>query len=107
MLSNAQLKALRWLVEQLEKHHIEHQFVGGLAAIAHGSTRPLADIDLYINYKNSQHFIDFIQQHIYWGPKHEKDDCWDSTYLKMNYAGQKIEIGDSQHAFIFDKQLKQ
>lgn len=95
-------KALKWIIKKLEEHSIAYQVVGGLAAIAHGSKRELADIDLYISYQSSKNFLDDIKPHIYWGPEHQKDEHWDITYLKIDYEGQKIEIGDSNNAKIFD-----
>lgn len=100
-------KALHWLLDLLEEHKTTYQIVGGLAAIAHGATRELADIDLYIPYNSSQNFLHAIRPYTYWGPQHQKDDVWDITYLKAKYADQKIEIGDSSGAGIFNKQSNQ
>lgn len=100
-------KALNWIIDKLEQHAVDYQIVGGLAAIAYGSGRELADIDLYIPFSTSQALLEDIKPHIYWGPEHQKDGHWDITYLKMNYEGQKIEIGDSDHAMIFDTHQKQ
>lgn len=100
-------KALHWLIDLLEEHKTTYQIVGGLAAIAHGATRELADIDLYIPYDTSQNFLQAIHHYIYWGPEHQKDEFWDITYFKATYAGQKIEIGDSNNAKIFNNKLNQ
>ncbi len=100
-------KALYWLLDLLEQHETNYQIVGGLAAIAHGATRDLADIDLYIPYHSSQDFLKSIYPYIYWGPQHQKDECWDVTYLKVEYDDQKIEIGDSRDAKIFDRRSNQ
>ncbi len=100
-------QALRWIVEKLEQHRIDYQIVGGLAAIAYGSGRELADIDLYISHASSKHFLDDIKPSVYWGPAHQRDAHWDITYLKIDYEGQKIEIGDSDNAKIFDAHKKQ
>ena len=94
--------AVLWITEKLRQNGTDYQIVGGLAAIAHGATRELADIDLYIPFKHSQAFLKDLKPHIYWGPEHQKDEHWDITYLKINYEGQKIEIGDSDTAKIFD-----
>lgn len=40
-------------------------------------------------------FLDAIQDYVVWGPKAVVDSPWDITYVKINYHGQKIEIGDS------------
>ena len=30
-----------------------------------------------------------------WGPEHHAGDEWDLTFLKIDYRGQRIELGDS------------
>ncbi len=39
--------------------------------------------------------LEEIRPHIYWGPEYHVDDQWDLTYLKANFAGQIVELGDS------------
>ena len=107
MLTEPQVKTLRWILDKLNTHQVPYQIVGGLAAIAHGATRPLADIDLYVDYGKSAAFLAALRHHIYWGPSHEKDAHWDITYLKLNHLGQKLEIGDSNNAQYFDSVTKQ
>jgi predicted nucleotidyltransferase len=102
---NKQKKAITWIIGQLNQHNINYQIVGGLAAITYGSKRELADIDLYISFKESKEFLAAIKEYIYWGPEHQKDTHWDITYLKINYEGQKIEVGDSNNAKIFDSRI--
>jgi hypothetical protein len=89
--------ALEWIVCEAKRHKLPYQVVGGLAALAHGGSRPLHDIDLYMPF-GSPHWADFIvsiSAYIVWGPKNVVDGQWNLTYLKINYFGQKIEIGDS------------
>lgn len=92
-----QRSALEWIVGQAKRHHMPYQIVGGLAALAHGGTRPLHDIDLYMPFGNP-HWADFlvaIKKYVVWGPGSVVEGAWDLTYLKINYHGQKIEIGDA------------
>ncbi|MEP5760579.1 MAG: hypothetical protein ABJ327_14955 [Litoreibacter sp.] len=74
-----------------------YQIVGGLAARAHGASRPLYDIDLYMPFSNPRwrDFLEDIDPYVVWGPKAVVEGAWDLTYLKANYHGQKIEIGDT------------
>ena len=52
MLTEIQKQVLGYLVQTLSGEDIEFQVSGGLAAIAHGATRPLYDIDLEIHKKD-------------------------------------------------------
>lgn len=45
--------ALIWIADILKKQQIRFQISGGLAAIAYGANRPLADIDIDIPEINS------------------------------------------------------
>ncbi|MCG7521513.1 nucleotidyltransferase [Ruegeria sp. Ofav3-42] len=91
-----QSAALGWIVGLFEKHLISYQVVGGLAVLAYGGTRPLNDIDVYIDFSQaSDAFFEEIRETITWGPEAIKELGWDLTYLKANFRGQKLEIADS------------
>lgn len=94
--------ALEWIVQQLNTYETPYQIVGGMAARAYGAKRELADIDLYIDFSTSRDFLKHIEKHTYWGPNDVVEGPWKINYLKMNYQGQKIEIGDVKNAAIFD-----
>lgn len=87
--------ALAWIVEVLERHGVPYQVVGGLAARAYGAVRPIVDVDLYVPFDLAGAALEEIRPHVYWGPEYYVDDCWDLTYLKANFRGQKVELGDS------------
>lgn len=91
-----QRSALEWIAREANRDHLPYQIVGGLAALAHGGSRPLHDIDLYMPFSNP-HWADFlaaVKTYVVWGPETVIEGAWDLTYLKINYYGQKIEIGD-------------
>ena len=69
--------------------------MGGLAAKAYGARRPLVDIDMYVPFEKAAGVLAEIKPYITWGPAYSLDDWWDLTYLKIDYHGQRIEIGDS------------
>lgn len=87
--------ALEWIVDALNRHRVPYQVVGGLAARAHGGRRPVVDVDLYLPFDRATAALEEIRPHIYWGPGYYLDDHWDLTYLKANFGGQKVELGDS------------
>jgi len=99
-------KALQWIVNLLNKNKIPFQIVGGLAAKAYGAKRELWDIDIYIPAKHEDKVIEETREYIVWGPKHVKEKNWDLEFMKIIYAGQKIEIGSPEKTKIFDNTKK-
>lgn len=93
---NLQRSALAWVVDKVDRHDLPYMVVGGLAATAHGGSRPLHDIDLYAPFAHSNwsNFLTSISKYVVWGPQSVVDGQWDLTYLKIDYHGQRIEIGD-------------
>lgn len=79
----------------LERHGVPYQVVGGLAARAYGATRPIVDVDLYVPFDRAEAALEEIRPHVVWGPKHHAGDEWDLTFLKADYGGQRVELGDS------------
>lgn len=98
--------ALKWITQVATKHKLSYQIVGGLAAMAHGGSRPLHDIDLYMPFGDSNwpNFLSEIETYVTWGPASVVEGAWDLTYIKINYNGQKIEIGDCENLKIRDCQ---
>ena len=88
-------RALAWIVAILRKHGLPFQVVGGLAARAYGATRPIADIDLYVPLDRASAFLVEIAPFNVWGPERYEDAHWSLVFLKIDYEGQRIEIGDS------------
>ncbi len=95
--------ALGWIVDALNRYRVPYQVVGGLAARAHGARRPVFDVDLYVPFDRATAALEEIRPHIYWGPEHYVDEQWDLTYLKADFGGQKVELGNScTHPRYFD-----
>jgi hypothetical protein len=95
-------QALRWIVDILNRHQVPFQIVGGLAARAYGATRLLHDIDLYIPMSRFPDIQPDVADYVIWGPEHQKDGHWDLVYVKIDYDGQRIEIGDGDNTKIYD-----
>ena len=96
------IAALSWVVGILRDHEVPYQIVGGLAAKIYGAPRPLVDIDLYAPLGRAKDALAAMAPHIIWGPAYYKDQSWDITFLKADYQGQRVEIGDSEGARFFD-----
>jgi len=101
---NQSKKALKWIVSLLKSNKIPFQITGGLAAKAYGAERKLFDIDIYVPEKHMDKVIKKTKNYIVLGPKHSKTKNWDLEYIKIIYAGQRIEIGSPEKTKMFDKE---
>lgn len=87
--------ALTWIVGVISRHNVPYQVSGGLAARAYGAQRELADIDIYIPFDTAADVLKDVQPHVVRGPEHFVSDCWDITFVELDYKGQAIELTDS------------
>lgn len=74
--------------------------VGGLAARAHGATRPLADIDLYVPTGALATIANLVEPYVTRQPSRHVGDQWDIEFMQLEYAGQKIELGGADEVRI-------
>ena len=72
--------------------------MGGLAARAHGATRPLLDIDLYVPDEALPEIATAISETLVRFPVPYQDDDWDLVFLRADYDGQAVEIAGSRSA---------
>jgi hypothetical protein len=87
--------ALNWIVSLLNRHNIPYQIVGGLAAKAYGSTRPLVDIDIYAPMEQVRPALDEMRPYIVREPLPHHSDSWNLIYMALEYHDIYIEIGDA------------
>lgn len=85
--------ALRWIVGLLRSHAVPFQVVGGLAARAYGSTRPLVDIDLYVPDDRLEEIALLTADYVVRRPAHHRDSHWNITFMALDFQGQRIELG--------------
>lgn len=95
-------RALRWIADLLENHGVPYQVVGGVAARAHGASRPIADVDLYVPTFALTQIAQAVADHVTWGPGHVRQGGWDIVFLKLEYEGQLVELGGADQVRIFD-----
>ncbi|CAH1563333.1 MULTISPECIES: hypothetical protein [Vibrio] len=106
-MNQSVLKAMTWLKGILDSNQITYQIVGGFAAHLHGGSRPIADIDLYIQKQDSEKLLPHIAPYISKPLKHYQEEGWDLEYLQLIYGQQKIEIGLSPGTRIFSSKNKE
>lgn len=97
-------RALGWIVDVLRRAEVPFQVVGGLAARAYGATRPLADLDFYVPTSRLDDVADATAARVSRLPSPYQDECWDLTFMKLDYEGRQIEIGGADGARYFDRQ---
>ena len=96
--------ALIWIIDVLNKHGIPYQVEGGLAANCYGSTRELADIDIFIPSFGFEKISKDVEGYVDFGPAFHTGTEWRLVYQVLNYRGQQIEICDAGKANYFDTQ---
>lgn len=87
--------ALEWISQVLDDLEIPFQVAGGLAAIAHGSDRPLHDIDLYVPSGALERIVPRVEEHRSHGPRRVQSDRWDCLLLDLHHSGEEIELADA------------
>lgn len=106
MLTKTQEKVLTYLVEELQKHDIAFQVSGGLAAIVHGATRPLYDIDLEIHKSDVETVRELFRKYITedWNNDLEgPDDQFDIWMMKLEVDGVHVDISQMEEAYLISK----
>ena len=92
-MSKLVTNALVWTKSILEENKVPYQIVGGLAAVIHGGSRPVADIDLYVPKEFIEKILPYVESTISKPLAHSVEHGWDVEYTQLIYQGQKIEIG--------------
>ena len=97
-------RALKWIVDIINKEKIPFQLIGGLAARNYGATRKLADIDIGLAISAVDRLLPEIGRFITYGPAQYKDQEWDVTeQMTVIYEGQEIDLPRADTMKIFNK----
>ena len=88
------LKALKWIVEILDRHEVPYRIGGGFAAHAYGAVRPINDIDITFPGKYFSIIIPEVTDYVTYQFEHYKDEKWDCNGLTLEYGGQEIDMTD-------------
>ncbi|MDR3547736.1 MAG: hypothetical protein P4M11_05640 [Candidatus Pacebacteria bacterium] len=103
MLTETQKQVLAYLVQTLNSEDIIFQVSGGLAAIAHGATRPLYDIDLEIHKKDVEKVRALFKEYITEDWNHDlegPDDQFDIWMMKLEIKGVPIDINQVEEVYL-------
>ena len=96
-------ETLDWLTTLLAELAVPYQVVGGLAARAHGATRPLVDVDLYVPDEPSlARVAQAVPAHLTRAPSRHKDEYWDLEFLALLRGETRIEIAAASSARVWD-----
>lgn len=97
-------KAFAYIIRQLQEKELPFMISGGLAARCYGATRPLADVDIAVDFAHDKatEFFDSIKN-LSRGYTKYKDESWDVPIHIFDYLGQGFDIFDTENCFIFDK----
>lgn len=87
--------ALRWIISVLGELDVDWIVAGGLAARAHGATRELHDIDLYVEAGSLERILPAVREQHAHGPRRHRDEHWDCLFLEVRFAGEEIELADA------------
>jgi hypothetical protein len=88
--------ALRWIVEHLEHRSIPFALVGGLAANAYGTTRPLNDIDIDLPVSFLPVLAEELETFKTFGPERSVSECFECDLLGFAFKGQEIELSGAE-----------
>lgn len=89
-------RALEWVSGLLEELSIPFQVAGGLAAVAHGATRILQDIDIYVPSGALWEIRRRVTTHEIRGPRRVRSERWDCLLLEVRHSGEEIELADAE-----------
>jgi hypothetical protein len=104
MFQQKTIKALKWIVEILNRKNISYEISGGFAAKLYGSTRNLNDIDFDIPEENFMDILKEVRPYVIAGPEDINDGKWDMKIMTLNFCGQEIDIGGAYKARMSNKE---
>ncbi len=95
--------ALRWIVGLLRQVGQPFAVVGGLAANAYGSQRPLNDIDIDLSIGAFEKLLPLVRPYVKFGPAKYQDSFFDLDLMVLNYADQDIDLTAAETIRIFNR----
>jgi hypothetical protein len=99
--------AFKWIINLLQKKNIPFQIAMGLAARLYGSSRDLADIDIFVPDNKLELILPDVKNYIKTPLRHYQGRLWDIKIVALEYKGQWIELLGATNIKVFDKKNKQ
>lgn len=90
-------EALAWITGLLNRRGVTFQLVGGAAARAWGATRPLVDLDFYVDADLGE-LASELEPWIVSPSGRHVDEHWDLVFLQLDYRGQTVELAQAAGA---------
>lgn len=88
-------RALAWITAELDALGVPFQVAGGLAARAHGASRPLHDIDLYVPEGALEPVRARLAEHVRREPSRHRGEHWDCYFMTVGFEGEQIELAEA------------
>lgn len=90
--------ALRWVCRLLDASGIPFQVTGDVAAAAHGATRPIRSVELFVAAEHVPALLRAAEEHVVDYPWRRMDDAWDRVALSLSHDGMTIDVGVTEAA---------
>jgi predicted nucleotidyltransferase len=106
VLTDNQLSALKQIKQMLESEGIQFLVIGGLAAIAWGVNRPLADIDLQVSKQDLKTVRDIFAEYLKHDIRHYQTERWDIIQMVLQIEGITVDICQAEDFYVLNDGLK-
>ena len=103
MFQEHTIRALHWIVSELNHRDIPYQISGGFAAKLYGSPRPLNDIDIDIPDAAFAEIAPVLRPYLSYGPARYVDAKWDILLMTAEYGVQEIDVSGGTSARMTSK----
>ena len=84
--------ALRWICGLLGDCNIPFQVGGDVAAVAHGATRPVRRLELFVAAEHVPALLRAAQEQVTDYPWRRLDEAWDRVALSLSHDGTAIDV---------------
>lgn len=84
--------ALRWACGLLAGRAIPFQVTGDAAAAAHGATRPIRCVELFVAAEHVPALLRAAGRHVVDPPWRRRDEAWDRVALSLARGGVRIDV---------------
>lgn len=101
-----QHRALSYLSGKLQMHGVPFVIIGGLAAIAWGAKRQLADIDILVNSKDFIRVSDLFYHELRVRPRHYTKNNWDIQQFILEINETTVDVCDGDRLFFYKDNIK-